>query len=546
MKQVSVSFIWIAFLSFVLLSPLRGQQEEQSKEEKPRIGLLRNEKRAFQGYTLFSPTRSTTTYLLNMEGKVVHTWESKYLPGLSVYLLENGNMLRCAHDQENRAFFGAGGAGGIIEEFDWEGNLVWEFVYSNETHMQHHDIEPLPNGNVLLIAREKKSEKEALAAGRMSKVVGEGGMWVDHIVEVKPKRPKGAEVVWEWHVWDHLIQDQDPKKANYGKVTDHPERININGGMIFGREVSKSDEEKLEALGYISRQTPKWGPLNMPIDWNHTNSISYNAKLDQILLSVNFFNEIWIIDHGTTTEEARSHEGGKSGKGGGILYRWGNPSAYGLGTREDQKFFAQHDAQWICKGSYKEVGVLVFNNGWNRKDGSYSSVDEILLPMDEMGLYTRAAAKPFGPEKQTWIFTAPEKTTFFSGFISGAQRLPNGNTLICSGMQARFFEVTREGETVWEYVNPFEGKAPPWGWGPPGFMPPGFPPGRGSKGQGEGAGEKGEESNPPGERQTGRPPNGGGGMFDPAVMSILSRGVFRVTRIPPDYEGLAAKDLKGK
>ncbi|MGC8644373.1 MAG: hypothetical protein ACP5XB_31305, partial [Isosphaeraceae bacterium] len=60
-------------------------------------------------------------------------------------------------------------------------------------------------------------------------------------------------------------------------------------------------------------------------------------ELDQILLSVHSFSEIWIIDHGTTTAEAATHKGGRSGKGGDLLYRWGNPQAYRAGTAADQQ-----------------------------------------------------------------------------------------------------------------------------------------------------------------------------------------------------------------
>ena len=82
----------------------------------------------------------------------------------------------------------------------------------------------------------------------------------------------------------------------------------------------------------------------------HVNAVAYNAELDQIVLSSPHFNEIWIIDHGTTTEEAKGHTGGRWGKGGDILYRWGNPRAYRNGTKLDQRLFYQHNIQWIPKG----------------------------------------------------------------------------------------------------------------------------------------------------------------------------------------------------
>src|SRR5207248_6947015 len=131
-------------------------------------------------------------------------------------------------------------------------------------------------------------------------------------------------------------------------------------------------------------------------DWLHVNSVAYNAELDQIMLSVFEFSEVWVIDHGTKTAEAAGHEGGKSGKGGDLLYRWGNPRAYRAGTVKDQKLFGQHNAQWIAKGLPGEGHVLIFNNGMKRTGGAYSTVDEIVLPVDGKGRYDYSKGKPYG------------------------------------------------------------------------------------------------------------------------------------------------------
>ena len=191
------------------------------------------------------------------------------------------------------------------------------------------------------------------------------------------------------------------------------------------------------------------------------------------MLSVFEFSEIWVIDHGTKTEEAAGHEGGKYGKGGDLLYRWGNPRAYRAGTVKDQKLFGQHNAHWIAKGLPGEGHVLVFNNGMRRTGGAYSSVDEIVLPVDDKGRYEYAKGKAYGPDKPTWSYTAPKKIDFYAPFISGAERLPNGNTLICSGTNGTIFEVTPKDEIVWKYVNP-EKSGPGFGGPPPGG--PGFGP----------------------------------------------------------------------
>ena len=379
----------------------------------------------FDGYTLFAPMPSNITYLIDNSGEVVHTWESSYRPCLSAYLLENGSLLRTASIESNSNFTASGG----VQQIDWNGSVVWQFEYSNSQHALHHDIEILPNGNVLMIAWERKTAEEAIAAGRNPDLLSYGELWPDYIIEVEPIRPRGGNIVWEWHVWDHLIQDYDPTKENYGVVADHPELVDINFAWRH----------------------------NSP-EMTHINSIDYNEQFDQILLSVNTYSEIWVIDHSTTIEEAAGHTGGNSGKGGDILYRWGNPQAYRAGDADDRKFFHQHDAQWIESGLPGSGNILVFNNGCNRPDGSYSSVDEIVPPVDGNGNYSLILGFAYGPAEPIWTYKAENPTDFYSSGISGAQRLPNGNTLICNGQKGFFFEVTPEKEIVWEYLNPFPGQ----------------------------------------------------------------------------------------
>jgi hypothetical protein len=172
---------------------------------------------------------------------------------------------------------------------------------------------------------------------------------------------------------------------------------------------------------------------------------------------VHAFSEIWVIDHSTTTAEAASHKGGRSGNGGDLLYRWGNPRAYRNGSKTEQQLFNQHNAHWIAPGLSGEGHILIFNNGSGRPGGPYSSVDEIVPPVDPQGQYIRSRRGPYGPDKPVWTYTAPKKSDFYSFFISGAQRLPNGNTLICTGASGTVFEVTLEKEVVWKYINPVKG-----------------------------------------------------------------------------------------
>jgi hypothetical protein len=227
--------------------------------------------------------------------------------------------------------------------------LIWEFEYSSDQYLQHHDIEKLPNGNVLIIAWELKSFEEATMAGRNPDLMSQDKIWPDHIIEVQPNGSSGAYIVWEWHVWDHLIRDFDSTALNYGVVSDHPELIDIN------------------YIGTI--------PNPLGADWNHINAVDYNAAFDQIIISVRHLSEIWVIDHSTTTEEAAGHFGGNSGLGGDLLYRWGNPQAYDAGDATDQKLFVQHDFHRIESGLPREGNILIFNNGRGRPGSNQTRVN---------------------------------------------------------------------------------------------------------------------------------------------------------------------------
>jgi hypothetical protein len=377
---------------------------------------------SYNGYTLYTPMMSTKTFLINNSGAVVHSWESTYKPALSVYLLENGNILRTAFPGYNPRFWG-GGIGGRVEMFDWNGTRIWYFDYTTDQHCLHHDVKMLPNGNILMIAWEYKSAAEAISMGRNPNTLPHGELWPDHLIEVQPTNGSGDTIVWEWHLWDHLIQDFDPTKENYGVIQEHPELIDVNyGGKILA-------------------------------DWTHINSVDYNTEYDQILLSVLTFDEIWIIDHSTTSEEAAGHTGGRYGKGGDLLYRWGNPLTYRTGSESDRKLFNQHDAEWIKPGLPGSGNILIFNNGLERPGGDYSSVEEIVPPMASNGTYGRPQGSAYGPTESVWNYTAEKPTDFYAINLGGAQRLPNGNTLICNGPHGQFFEVTVEKEVVWEYEN---------------------------------------------------------------------------------------------
>ncbi len=397
------------------------------------IGLVYCSGEASEGFTLFSPIPSNTTYLIDHFGREVHRWSSpgEHRPALSAYLLPDGDLLRTANIASTAVGnFSGGGTGGKVERIAWDGTLEWSWEYSSTLHISHHDIEPMPNGNLLMIAWEERTEEEALQAGRNPAIAsdspgGQNNVWPDHIIEVKPVGSDDAEIVWRWHAWDHLIQDYDETKDNFGVIADHPERININYVGATGNQAGRAD-------------------------WMHCNGLDYNSELDQIALSCRGMNEVYIIDHSTTTEEAAGSTGGNSGKGGDLLYRWGNPQVYHQGLSSDQQLFAQHDVQWIEAGHPDEGALIVFNNG-NGRYPAYSSVD-IIHPAIENGTYRLEANGTFGPNQPSWTWDQGE--AMYSGAISGAQALPNGNVLVTHGTQGTLFEVNRQGDIVWNYVGP--------------------------------------------------------------------------------------------
>ncbi len=394
------------------------------------VGTLLYQDSAETGYLLMAPAVSDDTWLIDNCGREVHRWTSDAPPALAVYLLDDGSLLRPARVSNT---FDAGGTGGRVDRILWDGLTAWSFLYSSDTGHQHHDIQPLPNGNVLLLTWEKHSAAEAIALGRKPETLLDE-LWSEKIVEVRPTGPASAEYVWSWRLWDHLVQDQDPLKPNFGNPAAHPERVDIN---------------------YLLNEGPSsWR------DWTHANSVDYHAELDQILISVRNFHEVWILDHSTTRAEAAGSSGGSSGKGGDLLYRWGNPQAYGRGGAANQVLYQQHDAAWVPQGYPGQGNITVFNNGKGRPEGVFSTVEEFTPPLAGDGSYLLAPGAPYGPASTSWTFVADPPELLNAKNLSGAQRQPNGNTLICAGATGDAWEVTADGTLVWRYVCPVNAGGP--------------------------------------------------------------------------------------
>ena len=364
----------------------------------------------FNGYALFNNQNSNTTYLIDANQNIAKTWTLNRPCNYTVLLKDNGNLMRGATRTGN--FLNGPAVGGLVQEIDPQGNIVWEFEYSSPDFVSHHDITLMPDGGVLLIAWEVKTQTEMQAMGFQ----GTGVRYPTHFIEVQ-QDGTGGKIVWEWHIFDHLIQDVDPDKPNYGVVADHPERLDINFQST--------------------------GNIGIVGDWIHCNGVDYDPIKDQIIFSSRYLSEVFIIDHSTTTEEARGSTGGNAGKGGDFLYRWGRPINYDH-SGANLIGGPVHDARIIEAGP-REGFLQFFNN--DGPNGLGSTVDALELPVAADGynyIYTEGVG--YGPEEATFS----HKTLTNATGQSASNSLPNGNVFVA--LSRRYmYEVNSEGETVWTY-----------------------------------------------------------------------------------------------
>lgn len=461
----------------VQMAPAFGTRFDLDPLCERTVGVVaRDDARVSPGYTLFTPF-SRDTYLVDLDGRVVHSWVGSRSSAM-VYLLPNGHLLRDGSEDTANTLFRAGGAAGHVEVVTWDNEPVWSFSYQPyDAHLTHHDMEPLPNGNVLLLAWERVSKEQMLQAGRRPELIPDGEVWEDHLIELQPDGHGGAVVVWEWRLFDHVVQDFDATKDNFGDPAAEYHKLDLNYSPANPRGGNRNGSDTMP------RGTK---------DFTHANAVSYNPHTDQIMISYNFISTMLVIDHSTTTEEAAGSTGGRWGRGGDILYRFGNPAAYRDTDFDGQALFNQHNTHWLP--SYPATAVadttqqpfhfLVFNNG-RQPDRWWSSVDEwrmpplsVYEPDDAEGGSVRSA--PPRPCELVWSF-GPKREhlgSFFSTHISGCQRyaavgapatcraselcigiaadsrLPNGNTLITQGPEGIVFEVTSDGDEVWRFINP--------------------------------------------------------------------------------------------
>lgn len=385
--------------------------------------------------------KSHKTILMDEYGRVAHRWPTpQRLPETTVtYLLANGNIARttCAYDwleMDGKFPIGANGTVSIVAP---DGSILWE--WSNlefDKEAFHHDIEVMPNGNILAISWHILTAAEAHAIGWRQQGKRER-IVLDKIYEIKPDLETGGhDIVWEWRMWDHIVQDTDPELPHYGNPAEHPEKIDVNWTDMDNTQFNR-------------------GQLL------HMNAVSYNAEEDIIVVSTAVFSEVWIIDHSTSAEEVRGSTGGRYGRGGDLIWRFGNPQTHGAGTHEDQVLFWQHDAHFLSDTVPHEGDILVFNNGMRRDadgkadydqicmgmlTGAYSDVLELKLPRDLEGKIVLGL-----PPEIVWNYNSDGKDDVYSPFMSGAQRLANGNTIMVQGCDKRIVEVTNNGEILLDF-----------------------------------------------------------------------------------------------
>lgn len=350
-------------------------------------------------YTLAIENGQTQAYLINKEGEKVHEWTFSDNLGNDLEILPDGRLLGIFKDPNAQITFG--GYGGIAKIINTNNSVAWEFPYSTQDYIIHHDVEMLPNGNVLMMVWERIEEMTAEQQG----AIANGDVYPEKLIEVNPATD---QIVWEWRSWDHIIHDGDNTLPNHGVISDHPELIDVN-----------------------------FFPANNG-DIMHSNGFDYDENKDVIYLSVNFYNEVWVIDHSTTTAEAATHTGGNYNKGGDLLYRFGNPLAYD-NTIGEVRSDRNHFPNLLENGVPGEGNMLLYVNG---NSSNQSVIYELEMPQN-FSLTPNADNEP----NVVWSF---EGVNLFANKISGAVRLSNGNTLICEGDYG-FWEVTPQKQVVWKY-----------------------------------------------------------------------------------------------
>jgi len=360
-------------------------------------------------YTLIAPQGSATVKLIDLEGNTFKTWNLSGNNGYTCVLTPDRCIVRLVG--------GTGGnAGSRVEKIDWDGNVVWRYTIA-----AHHDICVLPNGNVLATVATSATSSE------LSEVGFTGGTTTvansvkyDKIVEIDGVN---QEIVWEWRFIDHLVQNVKSSASNYGEPSDNPQRFNI---QIRGDN------------GYN--------------DWQHMNGLDYYPQRDQIVFSCKYLKEIFVIDHSTTTAEAKTSSGGLSGKGGDFLYRWGYPSNYGKTVTSTNTFGTIHNASWVLGETYLAQDVYPSDDYYHVYAGQISvfsntnTAGMTIFPpyIEDSFLFDYTSGSTYGPTSYNTKLSVGGRSTN----MGSAQALPNGNMIVYRGSESTFYELNSSGTTV--------------------------------------------------------------------------------------------------
>lgn len=394
--------------------------------------IIYNPEKCFNGYTLF-PAHEHGATLIDMNGGVVNHWRN--LDGLPNKLLPGGYVIG-SRGQRN-SVYGWQDYKDLIQ-VDWEGKIVWKFEKNEYIEdpgyepewmaRQHHDYQREGNpvgyyvpgmeckvnsGNTLLLVHKDVLDPNISLHTLID----------DRIIEIDWE----GNIVWEWNCHEHF-DEMDFDEAAKNAIFRNPD---ING-------TGKGDWMHLNSMSVLG-----------PNKWYDAGDERFHP--DNIIVDGRVTNIIFIIEKAT----------------GNIVWKLGPDYTKGK-AKEIGQIIGQHHAHMIPRGLPGEGNILIFDNGgWagygapnpaspigvNNAHRDYSRVLEI-DPV-KMEIVWQVRPKDLGYVQP---FVADH---FYSCFISSAQRLPNGNTLITEGEDGRLLEVTTDHEIVWEYISPYWGTHTP-------------------------------------------------------------------------------------
>jgi hypothetical protein len=463
--------------------------------------IMWDQNNAYNGYTVFSPWNNYT-YMIDMEGNLINQWEAPYQV-FYAYLVEDGNLHRgMVPPTAPAGILRGGGAQGHIQEVDWNGNVVWDFVshdgdpdpanpggpYINATFRQHHAFQRIWNQELgeytyLILAWWAKNQADAELLGADSQYQsGYANGWSPcALMEFTYNK----ELIWQWCFADHMITtNPSGQTVATTEWTDASGRTNAPPIVVATEAEFANYPGRLQVNGV--HYTAPGGPRT---DYQHCNSFDYSPYTGHIAINAKATSEFYVIDHDGTFVPGDFDASAQNARGtaGDFLYRWGNPSVYRQGKAPgyydegEQQMYGTHDIQYIWPYHWRPPRVatdnwsaptadvalpgagnfLMFDNGcYNPMNAGSKLIEVNPYLMDAAGTLSAGLVNPpdagytRGDSNQiAWVF-AENINDFYSSYISSAQRLPNGNTISCSGAYGHFIEVTEDKKLVWEYINP--------------------------------------------------------------------------------------------